>query len=192
MSLLSPCGRSAEGAPPRRVTIGAPGAVVPPPAPVDAPASDVGSNGSEAGLERMRFIARSLLVDGGMEALQLARLEAGVDELVVVWTPSICLRSRVELVAALLQSDDAIRDVAVSFGSGVATRSTAMVEWVASGSFSGPAFLHDDVLVEPTGAVVRVPGAIAASFVSGRATRITLYFDRLAVLEQMMYPATAA
>jgi hypothetical protein len=182
MSLLSPCGRSAEGAPPRQVTIGAPGAVVPPPAPVDAPASDVGSNGSEAGLERMRFIARSLL----------ARLEAGVDELVVVWTPSICLRSRVELVAALLQSDDAIRDVAVSFGSGVATRSTAMVEWVASGSFSGPAFLHDDVLVEPTGAVVRVPGAIAASFVSGRATRITLYFDRLAVLEQMMYPATAA
>jgi len=187
VSLLSAFGCRTTGGRRRAVTIGAPGVVTPSPGAPDrtrhgAPRAEV-SDG-----ERTRFLALALLADAGDGGVDLARLEAAVDELVDVWTPALHTRSRHELLRALTDADDAIVDVVVRVTDAVTVDETAMVEWVASGRFVGPALLDDDVLVEPTGAVVRVAGVLTASFRGPRATRIRCYYDRLVLLEQMLHP----
>jgi hypothetical protein len=118
-----------------------------------------------------------------------ARLAAGVDEYVDVWTPALHTTSRFELLAVLNGLDDAITDVAVTFTDAVHTGSTALLAWIASGRFSHPAFLDDDHLVEPSGAVIRIAGATSVSFTADhRADRIRCYYDRLGIVEQMMAP----
>lgn len=183
MTLLSPVGRELADGSPSAVLTTARG-LAPPPLPVEAlRAADSGAAASN--VDRVRFLARALLTSACSEPFNCAQLEAAVDEVVVLWAPALHLRSRLELVHALVQSDDAIRDVVLTFAGQVATAEIAMVEWMATGRFAGPAFIDDDVLVEPTGAVVHVAGSLSATFRSGRATRICCYFDRLAVVEQM-------
>lgn len=119
----------------------------------------------------------------------LARLAAGVDEHVDVWTPALHTTSRFELLAALNGLDNAITGVAVTFTDAVHSGSTALLAWIATGRFSHPAFLDDDHLIEPNGAVIGVAGATSVSFTADhRADRIRCYYDRLGVVEQMMAP----
>ena len=117
----------------------------------------------------------------------LARLEAGVDEFVDLWTPALHTTSRCELVSALTTIDDSVTDVAVTFTNALQDGSTALLVWLATGRFSRPAFFDDEHLVEPSGAVIRVAGATSMSFTAGRrADRIRCYYDRLSVIEQMV------
>lgn len=133
-------------------------------------------------------LTRFLLADG-RDDQALARLAAGVDEYVDLWTPALHTTSRFELVSALTGIDDAITDVAVTFTEAIQSGSTAVLVWLASGRFSHPAFFDDDHLVEPSGAVIRVAGATSVSFTAGhRADRIRCYYDRLGVVEQMLAP----
>lgn len=118
---------------------------------------------------------------------ELARLEADVDEMVDVWTPGCHLRSRFELTSFLLAGDDAIGELEVDVVETVVTGHTVLLEWVATGRVTGPAFLDDDELIEPTGAVVRVGGVLCVHFGGGeRATRVACYYDRLGLIEQML------
>lgn len=131
-------------------------------------------------------LVRALLCDHGPGDVAPALLEAGVDEHVDVWTPSLHTTTRHELMSALADIDDSIGDVAVAFTEVATTRSTALLAWQATGRFSRPAFLDDDRLLEPTGAVIRVAGATSVSFTAGgRADRIRCYYDRLALVEQV-------
>lgn len=186
VSILSPSVRSAGSGRRRKVAIATPTVVVPPAVVIDT--EMVGSKLCAIELERGRNLTRALLSAGGPDRIDLTQVEADVDELVSVWTPTLCVGSRVELVAELVRADDAIRDVSVTFTGVAATAPVVILEWVATGRFAGPLFLHDDVLVEPTGASVRSAGALTAWFRSGRAIRICCYFDRLAVLEQLLGP----
>lgn len=139
-----------------------------------------------------RRIARTLLATVGVDDDDLAMLEAEVDERVDVWTPSIRLRSRYELMSALVNADDTIGEISVAFSEAAATSSTVLLEWSAIGRFTGPALLNDDELVEPTGAAIRVDGTLGLSFSGGhRATQIRCYYDRLAVIEQLV-PSAAS
>ena len=63
-------------------------------------------------LEIAMFLVYVLLTDVDAVRGVVAELEASVDESVVVWSPCVCTRSRTDLVAALLDGDDAITDVA--------------------------------------------------------------------------------
>ena len=136
-------------------------------------------------IDDARFVARILLVDGVASELELARLEAGLDERVEVWTPAIRTGSRFEFVALLVGFDDAIGEVAVSFGDWSVRGQTVLVEWSATGRFSAPLFLEDDWLVEPTGGVIEVAGAFGATFANRRAVGVRCYYDQLSLLVQM-------
>ena len=168
------------------VMIGAPSAVVPPPSHV--PGAVPGA-AEPPNLARLRAVTSALLLDHVATRVDIAQLEADVDELVGVWTPTLCARSRFELVAGLWAADDAICDVVVTFADGVTGADSATLEWEATGRFSDPLFLHDDVLVEPSGGIVRAAGVTAAAFRGARVTRIRCYFDRLALMEQMLEPS---
>ncbi len=133
-----------------------------------------------------------LLCHGPADSDELAILEAGVDEHVDVWTPALHTTSRFELTSAISNADDAVSDVAVWFTDSVATPSCAFLSWLATGRFAQPAILDDDHLLEPTGAVLRLAGAITLSFAtSGRAERIRCYYDRIGLLEQMLVRSPA-
>lgn len=151
---------------------------------------DAPPGGREAGrcVDDATTLTLSLLADGRDDPA-LARLAASVDEDVDVWTPALHTTSRFELVSALTGIDDAITDVTVTFTDAIQSGSTALLAWLATGRFSHPAFLDDDHLIEPSGAVIRVAGATSVSFTADhRADRIRCYYDRLGMVEQMMAP----
>jgi hypothetical protein len=127
------------------------------------------------------------LLGDGSDGHALARLEAAVDERVDLWTPALHTTSRFELVSTIANIDDAITDVTVTFTDSITAGSTTLLTWLATGRFSHPAFLDDDHLIEPSGAVIRVAGAISVSCTAGhRAERIRCYYDRLGIIEQLI------
>jgi hypothetical protein len=127
------------------------------------------------------------LLGDGSNGGALARLEAAVDEQVDLWTPALHTTSRFDLVSTIANIDDAITDVVVTFTDATNARSTTLLAWLATGRFSHPAFLDDDHLIEPSGAVIRVAGVTSVSCtVDHRAERIRCYYDRLGIVEQMM------
>lgn len=134
-------------------------------------------------------LIRMLLCTEGTDDVVHARLEASVDECVDMWTPTVHTTTRFDLAAVLADHDDAIGDVSLSITESAASRSRALLAWQAAGRFERPAFLDDDHLLEPNGAVVRLAGATSVSFTpGGRALRIRCYYDRLSLIEQMMAP----
>ncbi|MGA9279394.1 hypothetical protein [Ilumatobacter sp.] len=136
-----------------------------------------------------KAISRMLLCGIGADELAAAELEAGVDEYVDVWTPTLHTVARFELISVLVDLDDAIGDVAVAFTEAVATGSVAMLNWQVTARFVRPVFLDSDHLLEPTGAVLHVAGAASVSFTAaGRADRVRCYYDRLALVEQIVSP----
>jgi hypothetical protein len=156
-----------------------------PTSPLERATGDPAGDGSSL-VDHARMLTAGLLADRGDDSA-LARLAAGVDEFVDVWTPALHTTSRFELVAALTSIDDSVTDVTVTFTDALQGGSVTLLAWLATGRFSHPAFFDDEHLVEPTGAVIRVPGATSVSFTPGRrAERIRCYYDRLSVLEQML------
>jgi len=142
----------------------------------------------ETRLEIAAFLVYALLTDVDAVRDVVAELEASVDESVVVWSPCVSTRSRTDLVAALLDGDDAITDVAVSILGAGHSDSTVYVEWLVEGRFNNAGFLNDDVLVEASGGLVEAAGMIAVVFRGSRATNIRCYYDGLGLLEQVVHP----
>ncbi len=157
---------------------------------VELPDAAIGQAAEEAEngptLDSAKELTRTLLSHGdGDDAL--AQLEAALDEHVDVWTPALHTTSRFELVSVLDGLDDAIGDVRVRFTESALAGSITFLGWQATGRFVRPAFLDDDHLLEPSGAVIRLAGAASLSFTAGgRAERIRCYYDRLALIEQMV------
>lgn len=185
MSLLAQFGRGSVGLaafPPQVLATEAtpPCAVASGVAVADPCASDVPL------LAGARYLADALLGGSAGGEGQAARLEAAVDELVTVWTPAVQATSRLELLSLLANSDDAIDGIEVTIFGALASRTWAVIEWVVTGRFSAPVLFGDDRLVEPTGATVRVCGVLSAAYTGDRASRISLYYDRMALIQQML------
>lgn len=138
---------------------------------------------------RARFLVHALLVDARAARALVGTVEANVDEQVVVWGPADHTTSRTELIAALLESDDAIADIEVSIVGESTIDSTSCIEWRATGRFDNAAFVGDDVLVEPSGRAIEAAGVMICRFVGSRASHISCYYDRLALVEQLFPPA---
>ena len=139
-------------------------------------------------LEIAAFLVYALLTDVDSAREVVAELEASVDERVVVWSPCVSTRSRTDLVASLLDGDDAITDVSVSILGASEDESTVYVEWLLEGRFNNVGFLNDDVLVEASGGLVEASGVIVAVFRGNRATHIRCYYDGLGLLDQVVQP----
>lgn len=134
----------------------------------------------------LEFIVPTLLAEVRPEAAVIARLEACVDEQVVVWSPSLYAASRMELVSALVDGDDALSDVSVSTGSPLFAGHSVVVEWALVGRFDRAAFLNDDVLIDASGSRVETSGVMILSFFGSRVGGVRCYYDGLALLEQLL------
>ena len=166
-------------------TVGSP--PVPPLAePVEQPRDAPPAGASSA--EIARFLAYVLLTDTPAVAPVIAELAERVAEDVVVWSPCVSTQSKAELVAALLDGDDALTDVVVSILGTSTSDDTVHLEWRLQGRFNNAGFVNDDLLVEPSGALVDATGALVVEFDGERATHIRCYYDSLGLLEQVIEP----
>ena len=82
----------------------------------------------------------------------------------MAWSPRLYATSRVELIEALTDVDDTVTDVSITIGGLDVVGSTVYVEWQATGRFSNPCLLRDDLLVEPTGRAVESAGVLIVRF----------------------------
>jgi hypothetical protein len=135
------------------------------------------------------FLTYALLADVRGVSDLVPELEASVEESVQVWSPSLCTHSRTELVAALLEGDDAITDATVSVVGDAAIGAHVLVEWHLQGTFDNVGILNDDLLIEPSGGLVESTGVLVMMFHGGRAAHIRCYYDGLGLLEQVVGPA---
>ena len=94
----------------------------------------------------------------------IARLEAVVDELVVVWSPSLYVRSRGELVTAIFDHDDAITEIGVEIVGEAIGGPMIYIEWQVKGRFVNPGFLDDDLLIEPSHSQIETAGVLVYAF----------------------------
>ena len=108
-------------------------------------------------LELVGLLTKAMLSDAATVAALTTDIEAAVTSDVVVWSPRLYATSRVELIEALTEVDDTVTDVSITIGGLDVVGSTVYVEWQATGRFSNPCLLRDDLLVEPTGRAVESP-----------------------------------
>ncbi len=116
----------------------------------------------------------------------IARLEAVVDELVVVWSPSLYVRSRGELVTAIFDHDDAITEIGVEIVGEAIGGPMIYIEWQVKGRFVNPGFLDDDLLIEPSHSQIETAGVLVYAFARERVRRIRCFYDGVALLEQVL------
>ncbi len=135
-------------------------------------------------------LTRALLTDVAQSLDELLRLEAAVDELVVVWSPTLYTTNRAELLAALAGRDDAVVDIDVQVEAADHVGGRVLVEWRIVGRFGNAGFINDDVLVEPTHERVESAGVMIHTFEDRRVVRIDCFFDALALLEQVLEPGS--
>ena len=136
--------------------------------------------------ESADLLVHDLLCDDGVLRSVIPRLQAMVDESVITWTPSMQTTSRTELVNRLLDSDDAITDVATRIEHRSVVGPTTFIEWSMRGRFGNCVFLDDDVLVKPTGRSVSATGVMVMTFRGGRATDIQCHYDPVALARQVL------
>lgn len=161
--------------------------IAPPGPPARVHAGD-GRPAAQPCLDTVRFLTRTLLGTAGDAASAVVELEAAVDEQVVTWSPSMYTTSREELVAELLERDDAVDDITVSLTSECLTDGGAFVVWRVSGRFDRPGFLRDDVMIEPSHRRIESAGVLVCSFAGTQVDRIECYYDALTLLEQVLPP----
>lgn len=132
------------------------------------------------------FMVPALLADGAEIARLVERIAARVDEDVRCQSPSLLTRSRTELVSALVDGDDAITEISVTLSRIAMVGRTSFVEWEMRGRFTHPAFLHDDLMIEPTGRAVTSVGVMVLTFAGDRVGDIRCYHDALELDEQLV------
>ena len=146
------------------------------------------TSADERRVDIARFLTRALLGDPSDAVPQLGRLEAMVDESVVVRSPSMYTTSRSELVRAIFARDDAITTNGVEIVGEAIGGTRVYLEWLVTGWFDGAGFLNDDLLIEPSHCQVEVPGVLVCGFRGELVSHITCFYDRVALLEQLVLP----
>jgi hypothetical protein len=104
-----------------------------------------------------------------------------------VWTPSFFGTSADEVRAAFdAPTVDPLSEVELAITARAAVPPRVFMEWRLSGRFTEPCFVADDLLLAPTGEAVETAGVLVATFRGARVQEAHLYYDHLALLEQLV------
>ena len=109
-----------------------------------------------------------------------------VTEDVIGWSPNLFVRSRAELLDAVGQRDDAFSAVELDVRALDELGDKAIAEWHMAADHTGPLYVDDDVVIEPTGRRLHLSGATVAEFDGDRICAFRSYFDDLALVEQAL------
>ena len=102
------------------------------------------------------------------------------------WSPNMLVRSLDELSETVAYREDALSDVGIDINSLDVFGNKGFVEYRLNASFTGPFVLHEDTVIEPTGAKILLGAALVAEFSGDKISAFRNYFDDAALLEQMV------
>jgi ketosteroid isomerase-like protein len=105
---------------------------------------------------------------------------------VVGWSPNLLVHSRTELLAAIGRREDTFTGIEVDVRAVDELGDKAFAEWHVAADHTGPLFVDDDVVIEPTGRRLHLSGATVAEFDGDRICAFRSYFDDLALVEQAL------
>lgn len=105
---------------------------------------------------------------------------------VEVWSPSVYLRSREEVTAALRDEMPVLAIVAFEIEHLTRTGATVFAEWRLVARQSDPLLVDDDVLVETTDEPITLGGVTMARVRDGGIARLHSYYDAAALIEQLI------
>jgi hypothetical protein len=101
------------------------------------------------------------------------------------WSPPMTVSSAAELAVELEDRDEAFSDIHLDVSPLEVGDDQACVEWVATGTHSGPLVIDDEVVIEPTGRRFTLRGVTVADFDADRIRAFRQYFDEVSLLEQL-------
>jgi predicted ester cyclase len=104
---------------------------------------------------------------------------------VIGWAPNLFVRSIGELLDAVCR-DDAFSDVEMDVRALDELGDKAIAEWHLAADHTGPLFVDDDMVIQPTGRRLHLSGATIAEFDGDRICAFRSYFDDLALVEQAL------
>ena len=102
------------------------------------------------------------------------------------WSPRLGVRSLDELAEALEDRDQAMSNLALVLTGFDVVGNKAMAEWRLEADNTGPVFIGDELISEPTGRHVHMAGATFADFRGDRIYAFRTYFDDVALMEQVL------
>ena len=102
------------------------------------------------------------------------------------WSPNMLVSSLDELSETVAYREDALSDVGIDIDSLDVFGNKGFVEYRLNASFTGPFVLHEDTVIEPTGAKILLGAALVAEFSGDKISAFRNYFDDAALLEQMV------
>jgi ketosteroid isomerase-like protein len=105
---------------------------------------------------------------------------------VIAWSPNLLVCSRSELVDAVGEREDAFSAIELHVRALEELEDKAFAEWHVAADHTGPLFVDDDVVIEPTGRRLHLSGATVAEFDGDRICAFRSYFDDLALVEQAL------
>jgi ketosteroid isomerase-like protein len=122
-----------------------------------------------------------------------------VDELftedVVAWSPTVSVRSRVELAVEMEDREEAFTEIELRTSRVVAARHWAFAEWVVSALHSGPLYSDAPAAappaagaggpIEPSGRRVSMRGVTLAEFDGSRICSVRHYWDEADLLAEL-------
>ena len=123
---------------------------------------------------------RSKVLLAALEAVLLgdaSRFSTLFTEDVVFCSPHLAVESLGALRGALGYPEDSLTDVGIVVLASDARGDKVMCEWRLEAIFARPVLYDERLLIEPTGGVVRLPGASVAEFRGERIRAFRHYFD---------------
>jgi hypothetical protein len=67
-----------------------------------------------------------------------------------------------------------------------ATQARVFVEWRLTARFTSPAFIDNDLLIEPSGRLLETAGVEVVVFAGDHVVAVNCYYDDLALFEQVI------
>src|SRR6476620_8582780 len=105
---------------------------------------------------------------------------------VVGWSPYASISGLAALAEVAALREIAFSNVVIVLRGVDEVGNRVYAEWLIEADHTGPLVLDEDVVLEPTGRHVLLPGVSVADFRDGKIRSYRTYFDDLSMLEQIV------
>lgn len=119
----------------------------------------------------------------------LTRVRAHLASDIVAWSPHLFATCRDQLLMSMDVEElngDTLTEVTLEASHVGVIPPRVYVEWRLTARFTSPGFIDDDLMIEPTGRLLETAGFEVVTFRGEHATSVHLYYDDLALLEQLL------
>jgi ketosteroid isomerase-like protein len=128
-------------------------------------------------------MVKALEAEVGSTSVDLSTL---FTEDVVGWSPYASVSGLAGVADVSALRDLAFSNVVIVLRSVDEVGNRVYAEWVIEADHTGPLVLDDDVVLDPTGRHVELPGVSVADFRNGKIRAYRTYFDDLSMIEQIV------